>query len=114
MGRRSIFDMIQVTRTVMRNGMDSATNRKLGEAGSGGAFAALGTGGWTLCPMILTQNAMAAKMTMKMSRLPGAETILADENLAQSRGPCGREWFGWWQHWVPIQGASACVAKSLS
>jgi hypothetical protein len=45
MGRRSIFDMIQVTRTVMRNGMDSAMNRKLGEAGSGVAFTALGTGG---------------------------------------------------------------------
>ena len=99
----------------MRKGMDSATKQKAWRSGLRRGICGLGNG-----RMNFVSDDSDAKCDGREDddedeqAPPGAETILADENLAQSRGPCGREWFGRWQHCIPIQGASACVAKSLS
>src|SRR5580692_4985483 len=69
--------MIQVTRTVMRNGINSAMYPKLGDISVG----ALATGGWSLWPMRFAQKAMAAKIAMKISRLQPARSPSLPMNI---------------------------------
>src|SRR5271155_4744480 len=87
MGRRSIFDIIQVTRSVRPKLRDSAKYPKAGgssEPGFGGGP------GWSLWPIILTQKAIAAKIAMKMSRLhPARRPSLPMKILRKAEGCVG-------------------------
>jgi hypothetical protein len=62
-----------VTNSVIRKGIDSAMNPRVGEISAPG-FAASAEGGRSLCPMRFAQKARAAKMAMKMSRLQPARS----------------------------------------
>src|SRR5208337_1539533 len=89
MGRRSIFDMIQVTRRTTRKEMESVENKRVADI-SETVFAAFGAAGWSLWPMALTQKIMTAQRAMKMSRLqPARRPSLPKKILWRVEGCAG-------------------------
>src|SRR5271155_3313743 len=119
MGRRSIFDIIQVTRSVRPKLRDSAMYPKAGgssEPGFGGGA------GWSLWPIILTQKAIAAKMAMKMSRLQPARRPSLPMKILRKVEGCGggtsvaigvASGFKWVPH-MPASDLRCEVVRSLS
>src|SRR5271168_2737010 len=87
MGRRSIFDMIQVTTSVRPKLKDSAMYQKAGGSSEPGVGGGAGCGLW---PIILTQKAIDAKMAMKVSRLqPARRPSLPIKILRKADGGAG-------------------------
>src|SRR5277367_518289 len=108
LGRRSIFDIIQVTKRVMRKGTDSPTKPNSGDISFGGP-AVLGGGGWRMRPIRFAQKAMAAKIARKISRLQPArrpslpmKILWTAEGCVGGRGSVTANVASIWGGWSPV------------
>src|SRR5208337_1074949 len=113
MWRRSIIDMIQVTKRTTRNEIESAENKRVADI-SETVFAVFGAAGWSLWPMAAAQKIMAAQRAMKMSRLqPARRPSLPMKILWRAEGCAGGMGSVGVNVASPFKGPSSC-GESLS